>query len=67
MNSKDPLIPERQPSPAKDSGQTVARDEGEIKKKNQDAHVPGHDTRIRQAETRTEQAEARTEQAKTRI
>jgi len=36
---------------------------GEIKKKNQDAHVPGHDTRIEQAETRTDQAETRSEQA----
>ena len=72
MNSKDPLITERQPSPAspreiggaeatrqkavpkafgvqvipqgEDSGQTVARDEGEIKKKNQDANLPGHGT-----------------------
>ncbi|MGA2748540.1 MAG: PAS domain S-box protein [Verrucomicrobiota bacterium] len=37
-------------------------------KKNQIAHVPGHDTtRVERAEARTERAEARTEQAKTRI
>jgi PAS domain S-box-containing protein len=40
--------------------------QGEIKKKNQDADVPGRDTRIEQAETRTEQAEMRTEQASPR-
>jgi PAS domain S-box-containing protein len=34
----------------------VARDEGEIKKKNQDTYVPNHDTRIERAEMRTEQA-----------
>ena len=66
VNSKDSLIIERQPSPAEDSGQTVARDEGEIKKKNQDANVPGQDTRIEQAETRTDQANTRTDQANTR-
>jgi PAS domain S-box-containing protein len=62
VNSKDPLITERQPSPAEGSGQTVARDEGEIKK-NQDANPPGHDLRIEQAETRTQQAEMRSLQA----
>ena len=55
MNSKGSLITGHQPSPAEDSGQTVARDEGEINKKNQGAYVPGHDTRIEQAELRTEQ------------
>jgi PAS domain S-box-containing protein len=46
--SKDSLITKRQPSPAKDSGQTAARDENEMKK-NQDAGVPGHDTRSEQS------------------
>jgi PAS domain S-box-containing protein len=52
--------------PAEDSGQSSPRDEGGIKKKNPDAYVPGHDTRIERAEARTERAEARTDQAKTR-
>ena len=56
MVTKDLIVTERQPSPAEDSVQTVARDEGEITKQNQDAHAPGHDTRIEQAETRSEQA-----------
>jgi PAS domain S-box-containing protein len=60
-------MPENQPLLAEDLGQAVARVEGEIKKKNQDAYVPGHDTRMKWAEARTERAEARTEQAKTRI
>jgi PAS domain S-box-containing protein len=67
MNSKDFTMPENQPLLAEDLGQAVARVEGEIKKKNQDAYVPGHDTRMKWAEARTERAEARTEQAKTRI
>lgn len=41
----------------------MARDEGGIKKENQDADVPGHDKRIELAEMRTEQAETRSEQA----
>jgi PAS domain S-box-containing protein len=56
----------REPSPAGDSTQTAARDEGGIKKKNQDAHRPGHDMGIERAEARTKQAEARTKQAETR-
>jgi PAS domain S-box-containing protein len=44
----------------------VARIEGAIEK-NQNSHVPGHDTRLEQAETRTEQAETRVEQAETRV
>jgi PAS domain S-box-containing protein len=56
--SKDSLITKRQPPLAEDSGQTAARDENEMKKKNpnQSADVPGHDTRIEWAETRSEQA-----------
>jgi PAS domain S-box-containing protein len=52
-------------SPAEDSGQTVARDEGGIKK-NQDANVPGRNTRTDQANTRTDEANIRTEQAEAR-
>jgi PAS domain S-box-containing protein len=66
MNSKDPLIPERQASPAGNSGQALACDEGKIKNKNQEPSLPGQATRIEQAEARTEQAETRTEQAETR-
>ncbi len=66
MVTKDTVVTERQPPPAEDSGQTVTRDEGEIKQKNQVAGAPGHDTRIERAETRIEQAEARTEQAEAR-
>jgi len=44
----------------------VSRVEGEIEKKNQDAHVPGQDSRIEQAETRTDEANTRTEEANTR-
>jgi PAS domain S-box-containing protein len=65
MNSKDSLIIKRQPTPFGDSGQTVTRDKGGIRK-NQDAFVFGHDTRIEQAEARTEQANTRTEQAEAR-
>jgi PAS domain S-box-containing protein len=56
MSSKGSLTTGRQPSPAGDSGQTAARDENGIKKKNQDACAPGHDTRTERAETRSEQA-----------
>jgi DNA-binding CsgD family transcriptional regulator len=66
VNLKDSSKTERQASPAEDAGQTAARATGELKK-NQDAYVPGHDTRVERAEARTERAEARTEQAKTRI
>ncbi len=55
LNSKDSLIAEHQPSPAEDSGQSVAPDEGKIEK-NPDADVASHGTRTEQAETRTEQA-----------
>ena len=48
MNSKDLLITGRQPSRAEDLGQTVVRDEGEIKK-NPNGYVPGHDTRMESA------------------
>jgi PAS domain S-box-containing protein len=58
---------DRQPTAAGDSGQTTARDEAEIKKKNPAPYVPGHDTQVERAQARTERAEARTEQAKTRI
>ena len=61
MNRKD-SITEGPLSPAEDSGQTVARDEGGIKK-NQHANVPGRDTRIEEAETRMDQAEARSVEA----
>ena len=44
----------------------MSRVEGEIEKKNQDAHVPGQDSRIEQAETRTDEANTRTEEANTR-
>ena len=44
MISKDCFRTERQPSPAGDSGQTVARDEGEITKTNRDAGVTGGKT-----------------------
>jgi PAS domain S-box-containing protein len=60
------MIIERQLTPSKDSGPTVAGDEGGMKKKSGVTFVPGHDTRVEQAEARTERAEARTEQAKTR-
>ena len=48
MTPKNYLIKGRQPSPAEDSGQTVARGEGKVKK-NQAANMPGHDTRSEQA------------------
>ena len=49
-----------------DTDHPLAPIEGEINKKEEDAHVPGHDPRIEQAEARTERAETRTEQAETR-
>lgn len=58
MNSKNLLISEHQSSLAEDSSQTVTHDEGEIKK-NPDAGVPGHDTRIDEAEARTDHVVAR--------
>ena len=67
MNSKDSLIIECQPLPAKDSGLTVAHDEGDIDKKNQDASGAGHGKRIEHAETRIDQAETRIDHAETRI
>jgi PAS domain S-box-containing protein len=54
--------PERLRSPA----EHLARNEGEIEKKNQRAYVPGQDSRIEQAETRTEEANTRADQANTR-
>ena len=56
MIPKDCSRTERQPSPAEDSSQTAARDEDEIRKKNQDAGMTGGQTRIEQAETRSRQA-----------
>src|SRR5208283_1677702 len=50
------LTTKHQPSPAGNSGQTAARDKNQMKKKNQDACAPGHDTRTEQAETRSEKA-----------
>ncbi len=64
--SKDTSTTKPPPSPAKDSGQTVPRDEGELRENHQTAKLPGHDTQILRAETRTKQAEARTEAANTR-
>ena len=49
MNSKDSLFAECLPSPAAASGRTALRDEGGIKKKQQDAPVTGHETRNEQA------------------
>ncbi|MBE0544258.1 MAG: PAS domain S-box protein [Verrucomicrobia bacterium] len=66
MKSKDSFRTKHPPSPDKDSGQTVAHDEGEIREKHETAKPPGHDTQILRAETRTKQAEARTEAANTR-
>ena len=66
MICKNSFSTERPPSPLQDSNRTEARDEDEIKKKHQPAHVPGHNTRIEQANTRTEQAETRTKQAEAR-
>jgi PAS domain S-box-containing protein len=66
MSPKSSLITERPPSSTEDSGQTAAREGGEIKKTIQVAYAPGHDTEIRRAVTRIEQAETRTEQAETR-
>lgn len=51
------------PSSAGNPAQTVAPDEVEIEKKNQDAYLPGRDRRIEQAETRTDEANTRTDQA----
>src|SRR5580692_5782346 len=48
MTPKKSLIKGRQPSPDGDSSQTVACRESGIKK-NQDASMPGHDTRSEQA------------------
>ena len=56
---------EHQPSPARGSGQTAGRAEGEIQK-NQGLNGAGRDTRTEQAETRTEQANTRTKQAEAR-
>jgi PAS domain S-box-containing protein len=68
------LKPTPQPLPIEVPTQIGPGIEGDLRKKNQGASLPGLDTQIRQAEartevaeTRTEQAEARTEQAKTRI
>jgi len=49
----------RQPTSAGTPHQTMAHDEGKIKKRNHDAYVPGHDTQIKRAEARTEEAESR--------
>ena len=65
MESKDPVIAECRPLPHGNSRQTAAHDEGETKK-NQEASVPGYETRFEQAEARSEQAEARSEQAEAR-
>jgi light-regulated signal transduction histidine kinase (bacteriophytochrome) len=46
MISKGSFRTERPPSPLESSNRTVAHDEGGIKKKNHDAHVPDRDTRI---------------------
>jgi PAS domain S-box-containing protein len=67
MSPKDAFTPKCQPLPTEDAVLTVVRDEGTVKKQNQDAYEPGHDTQIRRAETRTKQAEARTAEARTRI
>jgi PAS domain S-box-containing protein len=48
-------MPGRPPSPVVDKDQPSAGAEGGTNEKNQDAHVPGHDTRVEQAETRSEQ------------
>ncbi len=57
---------EPEPSPVKDLDQALARDEGEMEKKNPHAHQSGQDTRIEQAETRTDEANTRTDEANTR-
>jgi len=51
----------RQPTSAGTPHQTMAHDEGKIKKKNHGAYVPGHYTRIERAEARTAEAESRSE------
>ena len=66
MKSGDPLVAARQPLPVEDLAEAVARNEGELKKKNHDAYVPRQDSRIEQAETRTDEANTRTEEANTR-
>ena len=66
VKSGDTLIAEHQPSPVEDSVQVVARDEGEIEKKNQHACEPEQDSRIEQAQTRTDEANTRTDQAEAR-
>ena len=67
MILKDLPTTPSEPAWNEDKERTPAQGEGEMKK-NQIAHVPGHDTtRVERAEARTERAEARTEQAKTRI
>jgi PAS domain S-box-containing protein len=73
VTNKNPVIPEggvvtaHQPSSTGDSGPLAAHDESRLKKKkHQDVHVPGQNTRIAQAETRTKQANTRTKQANTR-
>jgi PAS domain S-box-containing protein len=49
VNTKDFSMAERQPAPAEVSGQTVACDESEVKKGDQDAPAPDRDTRSAQA------------------
>jgi PAS domain S-box-containing protein len=65
VNSENTLTSELRPVPAKDSGQTVACDEGGIKK-DHDASELGFDTRVEAAESRTIEANTRTDEANTR-
>jgi hypothetical protein len=66
VKSGEPFIAARQPSPVENLAQAVARDEGKLKKKNQNAYVPERDSRIEQAQTRTDEANTRTDEANVR-
>jgi PAS domain S-box-containing protein len=66
VNFEDSLVLERQPLSAEDLQQAVARAEGGLTERDQDANASEDGTRIEQAETRTEQANTRTKQAEAR-
>jgi len=66
VDSINSLIRDPPASPSGDSKPGARREDGETRKKDQDAYAPGHDTRIERAEARTERAEARTERAEAR-
>jgi PAS domain S-box-containing protein len=66
VKSEDPVIAEPQTSSIEDAGQALARCEEQLKKKNQEAHLPKQESRIEQAETRADEANTRTEEANTR-